>query len=49
MAETPRKVTNEKPIRVPGVDPGERGDSDDFKELLGDLLATGPTPKDEDA
>lgn len=48
MADKP-KVTNEKPIRLPGVDPGERGDSDEFKDLLADLLKTGPTPKDEDS
>jgi hypothetical protein len=46
MADKP-KVTNEKPIHVSGVDPGEDGSSDEFKELLADLMATGPTPKDE--
>jgi hypothetical protein len=40
------KVTNEKPIRLPGVDPGEDGDSDEFKDLLADLLATGPSPRE---
>lgn len=48
-ADEKRKVTSEKPIHLPGVDPGERGDSDEFKDLLADLLATGPTPKDDDA
>jgi hypothetical protein len=46
MADKP-KVTNERPIKVPGVDPGPEGDSDEFKDLLADLLATGPTTKDE--
>ena len=36
MADKP-KAPNEKPIKLP----------DDFEQTLKDLLATGPTPKDE--
>jgi hypothetical protein len=49
MSMAEKKVTNEKPIHLPGVDPGEDGDSQEFKDLLADLMATGPTPKDEDS
>ena len=45
MADKP-KAPNEKPIKLP-ADPGKRGDSDEFKDLLADLMATGPTPKDD--
>lgn len=37
MVESERRKTSEKPIKLP----------DDFEQTLKDLLATGPTPRDE--